>query len=80
MAAKRLHGLFFPIHPPVGKTRTLFSLQKSQGFELSPISSCWRLWVAQCVQDELPRARLKRSWGSVSRKRLALLSVLRCED
>lgn len=74
---RRLHGLFFPIYPPVGKTRTLFSLEKYQVFEASPISLRCGLLVAQSVEeldDELPRARLRCSSGSASRKCLALPS------
>lgn len=38
VAAGHLHGLFLAIHPPVGKTRILFSLEKYQMLEASLIS------------------------------------------
>lgn len=56
-AANHLHRLFFPIHPSVRKNRILFSLEKYEVFEVSPVSSCYRLLVAQCVKELLEIGR-----------------------
>lgn len=61
LAANHLHRLFFPIHPSVRKNRVIFSLEKYKVFEVSPISSCRRLLVAQCVK-ELLEIGLEQPW------------------